>query len=501
MSGRFRPPPRIDDYADLVSDRLAATRQHAGKVRPRGLSTKQLGLTDRPVDQGAPQRADTHPPVAERFAIPARLQDHGFQRSHCGRVEGRGGRGGADELDQPGVALFGETPRPEQGKIDLLKPLTCRAQALAAMIRADGLNRDDVAEVVHATCVDLVKPEPLRQVEGEFGLLAGQGQRCGEWDGSGEDFGPGHGLECGRDGQGAHPPLSGCRHITTGGPRRHVDGRAEELEMVDIHIAVGGRIPEGVGGVNPEVGEDLQVAVNAPRAILGTMPPAAQPVVQVGERGKGDVGGAKAGVRPQIEEHEKQPLGALGRKPVLRVRMDRPGPRQAAVWPVDGIGEGVGLQAGGRLPGTLRSPEADPGEIGQIHVVVGGSGAVNGAGDSWRAAVGAAVSRRRLVPLAGPLSLPSDKFLRKSSRSDLGAPDRTAQLGCARSPPRPDFRPFNQQEESAELPTPFVESEKIIFTDLPLLAEADCSTSNSSSWSCLTLKFSDEDKQQSLFSG
>ena len=138
-------------------------------------------------------------------------------------------------------------------------------------------------------------------------------------DGGGENFGPGHGLECRRDGQRARPPLSGCRHITTGGPGRCVDGRAEELEIVDIHIPADGRVPEGVCGVNPEVGEDLQVPVNAQRAILRTIPLTAQPVVQVGERGKDDMGGVKAGVRPQVEEDHEQPLCALGRKTVLRM--------------------------------------------------------------------------------------------------------------------------------------------------------------------------------------
>lgn len=243
------------------------------------------------------------------------------------------------------------------------------------MTRADGFNRDDVAKIVHPACVDLVEPESLGQVKSEFGLLAGQGQRRGERHRGGEDFGPGHGLEDGRGGQVAPPPLSGCRYITTGGPGRCVDGRAEELEMVDIHIAADGRIPERVGGVNREVGEDLQVPVHAPRAFLRTMPPAAQPVVQMGEGGKDDMGGAEARVRPQVEEH--QPLGALGWKPVLRMGMDRPGPLQGAVWAVNDIGEGVGRQAGRGLPGALGSPEADPGEIGQIYVIVGGSVEVN----------------------------------------------------------------------------------------------------------------------------
>ena len=147
--------------------------------------------------------------------------------------------------------------------------------------------------------------------------------------------------------------------------------------MVDIHIPANGRIPECVSTVNREVGEDLQVAVNAPRAVLRTMPPAAQPVVQMGERGKGDMGGAKARVRPQVEEHQEQPLRALGRKPVLRMRMNRPAPLQGAVWAVNDIGEGVRLQAGGCLSCALWPSEANPGEIGQIHIVIGGSAEVN----------------------------------------------------------------------------------------------------------------------------
>ena len=166
-------------------------------MRPRGLSTKQPGLTDRPVNQVAAQRADTHPPVAERFFIATRLQYRGLQCPHFGRVERCGGCGGADEFDQPGVALFGEAPGPKQSKTGLLKRLARRAEALAAMIRADGLNLDDFAEVVHPACVDLVEPEPLGQVKGEFGLLAGQGQRRRERDGGREDFGAGHGLEGG----------------------------------------------------------------------------------------------------------------------------------------------------------------------------------------------------------------------------------------------------------------------------------------------------------------
>lgn len=94
-------------------------------------------------------------------------------------------------------------------------------------------------------------------MKGEFDLLAGQGQRRGERYGGGEDFGLGHGLQCGRDGQIARPPLPGRRQSVSGGPRRRVDGRAEELEMVDIHITAGGRIPERVFAVNREVCEDL----------------------------------------------------------------------------------------------------------------------------------------------------------------------------------------------------------------------------------------------------
>lgn len=72
-------------------------------------------------------------------------------------------RGGVERVSStPGVALFSETPRPEQRKIGLLERLTRCAQALAAMIRADSLNRDDFAEVVHPAFVDLVKPEPPR---------------------------------------------------------------------------------------------------------------------------------------------------------------------------------------------------------------------------------------------------------------------------------------------------------------------------------------------------
>ena len=48
--------------------------------------------------------------------------------------------------------------------------------------------------------------------------------------------------------------------------------------------------------------------------------------------------------------------------------MDRPESLQAAVWAVNDIGEDVGLQAGGCLPCSLWSSEADPGKIGQIHV-------------------------------------------------------------------------------------------------------------------------------------
>lgn len=85
------------------------------------------------------------------------------------------------------------------------------------------------------------------------------------------------------------------------------------------------------------------------------------------------MGSAEACVRPQVEEDHEQPLCALGRKTVLRMGMDRPGPLQGAVRAVYDIGEGVGLLAGGGLSRALRSPEADPGEIGQIHVVIGGS--------------------------------------------------------------------------------------------------------------------------------
>ena len=53
--------------------------------------------------------------------------------------------------------------------------------------------------------------------------------------------------------------------------------------------------------------------------------------------------------------------------------MDRPGPLQAAVWAVYDIGKGVRLQAGRCLSCALGPSEADPGKIGQIHVVIGGS--------------------------------------------------------------------------------------------------------------------------------
>ena len=86
---------------------------------------------------------------------------------------------------------------------------------------------------------------------------------------------------------------------------------------------------------------------------------------------------AKAFVRSQVEEHQKQPIRALGRKTVLRMRMDRPEALQGAVWAVDDIGEGVGLQAGRCLSCSLQSSEVDLGEIGQIHFVIGGFVEVN----------------------------------------------------------------------------------------------------------------------------
>lgn len=104
--------------------------------------------------------------------------------------------------------------------------------------------------------------------------------------------------------------------------------------------------------------------MNAPRAVLRTIPAAAQPVVQVGERVKDDMGGAEARGCPQVEEDQKQPLRALGRKPVLRMRMDRPALPQGAAWAVNSIGEGIGLPPGGCLLCFLRSSEADPGETG-----------------------------------------------------------------------------------------------------------------------------------------
>ena len=57
-----------------------------------------------------------------------------------------------------------------------------------------------------------------------------------------------------------------------------------------------------------------------------TRPPATEAVVQVGERAKDNAGGAEVFGRPQVEEHQKEPLGALGRKAILEVRIDLPEP-------------------------------------------------------------------------------------------------------------------------------------------------------------------------------
>ena len=87
--------------------------------------------------------------------------------------------------------------------------------------------------------------------------------------------------------------------------------------------------------MNREVLEDLQVPVNVRGRDPGDTPPAAKPGVQVGERAKDDVGGGEVLGRPQVKGHQKEPLSALGRKAVLRVRIDLPQPLQGTSGPVD----------------------------------------------------------------------------------------------------------------------------------------------------------------------